>query len=223
MLEQDPVSEEGLRSAYEHEEGPQRADLPGNVDAEDPGTEMQAGVAEIGVAVVPGVPAGVAEDALAAVDAVPAEQPPEPAAAREARAQRPLRRGSLRVMAEESVTLPQGKLTFCGQGSFAATCANPSHNRCVLTRTALEGRSRAQGRPLAFLASWLELGATVSSKAEHWNKDNWPSLAQRQTKREQIMADPSFDALLALQTCTLMTKSKPPPLDIMWDQERSPH
>ena len=112
----------------------------------------------------------------------------DPAA--KAAAKPPARPG--RAKAEEVLVLPHGKVTYYGQGLFTATCGNEAHGRCVLTRSALEGRSPAQGRPLAFLCAWLEMGADLVTKEEHWHRPNWPSLEARQAMRDRIQERSSF-------------------------------
>ena len=65
-----------------------------------------------------------------------------------------------------------------------------------LDQTAEPGRKRAQGRPLGVLASWLAMGPHVETKADHWNKDLWPSRQQRVEAREALAETPGGDVLL---------------------------
>ena len=58
-----------------------------------------------------------------------------------------------RLAAEVVVQVEGGFLSYYRQGVFTATCSNPLHQRCVLTRTAKGGRSEAQGRPLGLLTA----------------------------------------------------------------------
>jgi len=72
-----------------------------------------------------------------------------------------------------------GKLQFyaSNNGSFQATCKNPAHGKCVLTRSA-RAVARASndlivrgGRPCGFLLAWLQ-SAGVAAKEEHWAPAN---------------------------------------------------
>ena len=53
--------------------------------------------------------------------------------------------------AEAFCSFLQGKITYYSQGLFACVCSVRGHQRCVLTRSSLPGRSPAQGRPLGFM------------------------------------------------------------------------
>ena len=91
-----------------------------------------------------------------------------------------------RSAAELVLEIDGGVLSYYRQGIFTATCSNPLHHRCVLTRTARAGRAPAQGRPLGLLASWLAMGTAVESKEEHWDKTTWPSFEDRRAAREAL-------------------------------------
>lgn len=77
-------------------------------------------------------------------------------------------------MAAATAVLRHGKISYYHTkgGQFEAVCRNPNHGKCVLTRKAharptAEGMVPKGGRPLGFLAAWLERG-DVPDKASHW-------------------------------------------------------
>ena len=110
-------------------------------------------------------------DALAAPIAAPEEAlPPEGAD--------PV----LRIGAIATVGLEGGDIRYYRKGDFTATCR--FHPGCILTRTSMPGRRPAQGRPLGLLAAWLSL--RPESKAEHFNRANWPDAARRQAARVEL-------------------------------------
>ena len=53
----------------------------------------------------------------------------------------------MRMLADVTLELPGGRITFYRQGLFTATCTS-GHGRCVMTRSAVGGRRPCQGRPL---------------------------------------------------------------------------
>lgn len=77
-----------------------------------------------------------------------------------------------RGRAAVAVIFPWGKIAYyASKNSFEAICRNPAHGKCVLTRSAKgkvsrAGKLPAGGRPLGFMASWLQQGH-VGSKADH--------------------------------------------------------
>ena len=99
----------------------------------------------------------------------------------------PLRRAEpvarARILADLTLEVPGGKLTYYARTQVCtATCSNDLHGRCVLTRTLVPGKPTQQGRPMGLLMAWLEMGQHVGTKAEHWDKDSWP------THQERLMA-----------------------------------
>ena len=61
-------------------------------------------------------------------------------------------------------------------GNFEATCKNPAHGRCVLTRKGLEASKKKRkvgagyargGRPVGLMAAWLAKKDDVPSKKAH--------------------------------------------------------
>ena len=128
-----------------------------------------------------------AEGARADEAAIPMPEP-GPAAAEE----RPPRE-----KADLVVDLPGGKITYYPKKDImVATCSHPGHGSCVLTRSCLAGRRRAQGRPAGFLAAWLAVGQDLTSKQQHWDKAHWPSRDLRQRHRELLGEDPTGALLL---------------------------
>ena len=118
---------------------------------------------------VPGTPPG--EAAAPAEAVVPRDDAPPPAMAA------PGRRNPLfRLPNELELHVAGGKVTYYSRGFFTATCSNPLHGKCVLSRSAEAGRKSSQGRPLSFLVCWLSQGPGHLTKADHWDKTRWPSL-----------------------------------------------
>ena len=94
-----------------------------------------------------------------------------------------------RIRAELALEVPGGVLRYYETTKlFTATCANPAHGRCVLSRTSEAGRRKAQGRPLGLLMSWLARGEDAGTKEEHWSKDLClsPSATTRAEHREVL-------------------------------------
>ena len=109
-----------------------------------------------------------------------------------------------RLPAEAVVTWPGvGKIAFHhSKGSFEATCF--CHNQCVISRTAngrhVRGHGLVAGRPLGFLACWVQHAALCDSKAQHWDKDVWRATftqAARLTARRELLELPGGTALAA--------------------------
>ena len=105
----------------------------------------------------------------------------------------------LRLPAEYSVEVVGGRLAFYAAGFFTATCRNPRHGRCVMTRSSQPGGKAAQGRPLGLLMSWLQRSDLCLSKEEHWNKESMPSLEQRTAARNQLASVVGGQTLLAFE------------------------
>ena len=101
-----------------------------------------------------------------------------------------------RDKAQVVVQVLGGKVTLYKQGLFTATCDNPAHGRCVMSRTASAGRKKQQGRPIGFLVSWLAVGQGLTSKAAHWDKANWPSREARCQARDEVSDLPGGQELL---------------------------
>ena len=81
-------------------------------------------------------------------DAEEAALPPEPVIVQ-----------PMRQRAEVKLEVDGGLITYYAtKNIFVATCRNESHGKCSLTRSALPGRRRGQGRPLGLLKAWLCIG-----------------------------------------------------------------
>ena len=105
-----------------------------------------------------------------------------------------------RVPAEEKLDWSNGVISYYHtKRIFTATCGNPDHGKCTLTRTACEGRNPAQGRPLGLMKCWLEMGLLLPSKEDHWHKEAWPTMADRQEARHSMLADPRWMPLLEFE------------------------
>lgn len=65
---------------------------------------------------------------------------------------------------------------------FVATCPNPGHGRCVLSRKSWNPEpgaiQKAGGRPLGFLVAWLACAAETATKEEHWSFRMLPLMSQ---------------------------------------------
>ena len=153
--------------------------------------EMQAApVAEeveeaLEMAAAPGGPPDVAQaDADAAPEAPPAPMPDVAAAL-------------LRQRAELKLEVPGGLLTFYETKKyFTASCRNPAHGRCILTRSSEPGTRASQGRPLGLLTAWLFLGQDLPDKASHRDRSIWPNHAVRTYHRELLAELPGSSDLL---------------------------
>ena len=126
-----------------------------------------------------------------------AQPQPDDAVAPPVRAQRP-------GHAVAEVTLPNGRIAFHAlAGNFECRCR--LHQSCVVTRTC-NGRVRqgelTGGRPVAFMAAWLEYGRTCTSKAEHMDASRWEAALSHQARvawRERIQGMASGAQLLEFE------------------------
>ena len=74
--------------------------------------------------------------------------------------------------------------------NFTATCNNPLHGKCVLTRkseayrrAAKSDNMAAKGRPLGFMSAWLDMGRHKPSKDHDWDTANYPDFHTRLVAR----------------------------------------
>lgn len=66
------------------------------------------------------------------------------------------------------MTVNGGVIAFYDSNQvFQATCTNPFHGACVLTRKNTR-RSHMKGRPVGFLVAWLAQGPFEETKDGHW-------------------------------------------------------
>ena len=98
-----------------------------------------------------------------------------------------------RLPAEVVLTLPNGQISYyAAKDIFQCTCKK--HPGCVLSRTARGRRKQGSliaGRPVAFMASWLEMADNCDTKLQHWNKEAWHAQlthASRLSWRQRISA-----------------------------------
>ena len=127
----------------------------------------------------PDDPGGARDRALASsAGAPPPPLPPPPPDPPEAPAARRRRlAGGPRGAPDVSLAVEGGVIAFyASKQAFQATCDNPLHGRCVLTRSkeatgalSADGHPKG-GRPLGQLLGWLA-GNACGSKAEHWSHD----------------------------------------------------
>ena len=88
-----------------------------------------------------------------------------------------------------------GKLSYYTDKKFmTATCCNPKHGKCVLTRIARVGPQGHDGRPLGLFLAWLAKGSACETKAEHWKSSTWPTLEERLAARETFALEDHPDA-----------------------------
>ena len=126
-----------------------------------------------------------------AADAVPEDLPRDAQPEEEPPAMPAHPPPQLRVRSDLVCEVPGGRIMYYHtKNLFTATCSQPGHGQCVLTRSAGAGRRAAQGRPLGLLASWLAAGARHATKAEHWDRSQWPSHEQRSTHRDLLAENP---------------------------------
>ena len=92
-----------------------------------------------------------------------------------------------------------GTLRYYKQGFFTATCNNPRHKRCTLTRTAAAGKKPAQGRPLGLMLAWLQWGEGLETRAQHWTRADWPSHESRSAQREAFSRREGAEDFLAFE------------------------
>ena len=99
------------------------------------------------------------------------------------------------VMPAVRVPLPgtdrEGKLTvtnILGRQEIYATCGVRGHGSCILTRTTKIGRKKGQGRPVGFLAAWLQAGPTFGSKDAHMKHK--PTFPERAAARRSLKTLP---------------------------------
>lgn len=110
-----------------------------------------------------------------------------------------------RNRAAATVVFRWGKIAFYeSKSQFEVVCRNPAHGKCVLTRTSRSkarsvGQAPAGGRPLGFLAAWLDRG-DVADKAAHWSPEVLrSSKAARSAGRAYIKDAAQGLALLAYE------------------------
>ena len=97
----------------------------------------------------------------------------------------------LREGADVAVAVPGGVIRYYTKTmNFTATCNNPLHGKCVLTRkseayrrAAKSDNMAAKGRPLGFMSAWLDMGRHKPSKDHHWDTANYPDFHTRLVAR----------------------------------------
>lgn len=98
---------------------------------------------------------------------------------------------ALRGSADLALKVPGGTIRFYeNKKQFTATCDNPNHGKCVLTRQshAYKGNARsenqkAKGRPLGQMCAWLAIGQHIHEREDHWDPDRAPDHATRLAAR----------------------------------------
>jgi len=184
-------AEEQARGSSLGQQPDPAATAPSDLEAQEPGHSVPA----------PAPESGHPESLQPAVDQPPVEaEPPAPAA--------PQHMGhramGQRTMPAASVDLLGGRISYhYSKQAFEATCCNPAHGQCVLTRTchgrSVKGHGICGGRPVGFLGTWLA-HHDVESKKAHWNKAamQYPH-AERLATRRQIQGTAAGRALLSFE------------------------
>ena len=103
----------------------------------------------------------------------------------------------LRGACEATAMFAGGRISFYpSKAAFQANCNNPAHGRCVLTRSCKAKGFRQGGRPLGFLAAWLEDNGQPT-KQEHWAFEHLKlTRADRLAQRLLIQGDAQKASLL---------------------------
>ena len=123
----------------------------------------------------------------------------------------PARDAVRRERAEIFCNVTGGKITYYPKGEyFTATCEAAGHTRCVLTRTAKSGRKAAQGRPRGLLLGWLAKGPGLPNKEAHFDRNNWPSHAERSAARAAFAASDLGEVMLPIERGLALGESEEP-------------
>ena len=72
-----------------------------------------------------------------------------------------------------SVRLPSGIISYYKKGEFVAGCRCAGHHRCTKTRQGVGASKKGPtltGRPLGFLAAWLDIGSVCEDRPEHYDE-----------------------------------------------------
>ena len=72
-------------------------------------------------------------------------------------------------------------------------CREEHGAKCIKTKTCLEGRKKAQGRPIGFLTAWL-MGACSERLKESTHAKYVPTLEQRRAARRLVHLVPGAKA-----------------------------
>lgn len=106
-----------------------------------------------------------------------------------------MREGARRSGATATLQCWGGSISYYpSKGAFEAVCDRAGHGKCVLTRTARSKRNSSGaavsgGRPVGFLAAWLNHGPNCATKAEHWAHASLDRpFAERSQLRREIEA-----------------------------------
>ena len=195
LLEMAPDAEGPQQEAQEEAEHSEAGSDVSKQESEQPqeeNAEAADAMCEAEEVVQPGLPAS-------STAAAPAEPPARPVAAAPKRGRAAPLQVSLREPAELVWYLPFGRITYYRQGFFTCLCLHPNHEKCIMTRTAKAGSRPAQGRPLAFLYTWLQAGENLPDKACHWEPAVWPTFEAREAARNQILDNVEAAPLLAME------------------------
>jgi len=91
--------------------------------------------------------------------------------------------------AEWMLNVPGGVIKYYRTTDrMVAECSK--HSKCHLTRTTVGAVQKAKGRPLGLLVAWLGMcdSSPDLTRAQHWDKDRWPSRAQRLEARLWVLS-----------------------------------
>ena len=100
--------------------------------------------------------------------------------------------------------VPGGRISWYRKGMFEASCRNPDHKRCVLTRKSVRYAASSAaaprgGRPLGFWVAWLGSNHQPD-KAGHWRPEAMDfDHATRARCRERLREMPGGVEILAME------------------------
>ena len=113
----------------------------------------------------------------------------------------PANRVGVRIAPSMRFDCPGGHLQFYpSDGRITATCTNPTHGTCVLTRFN-RVKSRMGGRPCGMMVAWLAASAMCELRRDHWDcvPELEADLDYRTAQRFWMIAQPGGREFLAAE------------------------
>lgn len=104
-----------------------------------------------------------------------------------------------RDVADVTVALAHGHISYYEKGDrFQATCTQPGHVRCRLTRTSrASDRRSAQGRPVGLMCAWLAAACNPQDHRNAFLVNSFDSAARRSARHDARV----LPAMPALEAC----------------------
>ena len=125
----------------------------------------------------------------------PADASPPPAASSSGLVPAPAAEDEAAPTSIARLALQGGQIAFYPKDKrFTATCPNPAHGKCILTRSARPGATGQFGRPLGRIAHWV-MHHDQGMQPEHVHAPE-PTHADRDEARRMLMDTPGSAALL---------------------------